>query len=240
MRMKELSEASGVPVATIKFYLRERLLPAGERTQPNQSQYTDAHLGRIRLIRALIEVGGLSVAAARGVIAVLDLPGQSVHHVLGLAQHAMVPPMSTPDTAEFRAARDRVEETLGRLGWDVSPDNAGLDGAATVLRTMAELDQPRLADLLEPYARAAELVATADLDAVTGAGAGGDRDAMVETAVIGMVVGESLLLHLRRLAEEHVSVQRLARRAAGPQHPDPRPTPLPPTNPTVPTDRSES
>jgi len=88
MRMKELSEASGVPVATIKFYLRERLLPAGERTQPNQSQYTDAHLGRIRLIRALIEVGGLSVAGARGVIAVLDLPGQSVHNVLGLAQHA--------------------------------------------------------------------------------------------------------------------------------------------------------
>ena len=78
---------------------------------------------------------------------------------------------------------------------------------------MAELDQPRLADLLEPYARAAELVATADLDAVAGAGADadGDRDAMVETAVIGMVVGESLLLHLRRLAEEHVSAQRLSR-----------------------------
>ena len=244
--MKELSEASGVPVATIKFYLRERLLPAGERTQPNQSQYTDAHLGRIRLIRALIEVGGLSVAGARGVIGVLDLPGQSVHNVLGLAQHAMVPPMSTPDTAEFRAARDRVEETLGRLGWVVSPDNAGLDGAASVLRTMAELDQPRLADLLEPYARAAEVVATADLGAVAGAGADADddRDAMVETAVIGMVVGESLLLHLRRLAEEHVSVQRLAKRAgphlAAATPATPPPAMSQPAISTVPTDRSAS
>ena len=244
MRMKDLSEASGVPVATIKFYLRERLLPAGERTQPNQSQYTDVHLRRIKLIRALIEVGGLSVAGARGVIAVLDLPGQSVHNVLGLAQHAMIPPTPTPDTAEFRAARDQVQDTLGRLGWDVSPNNPGLHGAATVLRTMAELDQPRLADLLEPYARAAEMAAAADLDAVTGAGAGGDRDAMVETAVIGMVVGESLLLHLRRLAEEHVSVQRLAKRAgphlAAATPATPPPAMSQPAISTVPTDRSAS
>src|SRR6476659_10282813 len=98
--MKELSEASGVPVATIKFYLRERLLPAGERTHPNQSLYNDAHLRRIRLIRALIEVGGLSVATARGVIAIIDLPGQSVHNVLGLAQHAMAQATRVSETAE--------------------------------------------------------------------------------------------------------------------------------------------
>jgi DNA-binding transcriptional MerR regulator len=210
MRMQELSAASGVPVATIKFYLRERLLPAGERTQPNQSRYGDAHLRRIRLIRALIEVGGLSVAGARGVIAVLDLPGQNVHNVLGLAQYAMAPPIAAPDTDEFRAARGRVDETVDRLGWHVSQENAGRNGAALVLSTMAELHQHRLIDILEPYARAAETAATADLDAVGAAGADGDRDAMVETAVIGMVVGESLLLHLRRMAEEHVSAQRLS------------------------------
>src|SRR6478735_2327031 len=98
MRMKELSEASGVPVATIKFYLRERLLPAGERTHPNQSRYTVAHLRRIRLIRALIDVGGLSVAGARGVTAVLDLPGQDLHNVLGLVGQAMPRPLLPPDT----------------------------------------------------------------------------------------------------------------------------------------------
>jgi DNA-binding transcriptional MerR regulator len=211
MRMKELSEASGVPVATIKFYLRERLLPAGQRTHPNQSLYGDAHLRRIRLIRALLEVGGLSVASARGVIAVLDLPSQSVHNVLGLAQHAMTPTVSPPDTEEFRTARQRVDQTLDRLGWQVSPDSPGRDGAALVLSTMSDLHQDRLADVLEPYARAAETAATADLQAVRAAGADGDRDAMVETAVIGMVVGEALLLHLRRMAQEHVSAQRLSR-----------------------------
>ncbi len=209
MRMKELSEASGVPVATIKFYQRERLLPAGERTHPNQSLYSEAHLRRIRLIRALIEVGGLSVAAARGVIGVIDLPGQSVHNVLGLAQHAMAPATSVPETAEFLAARQRVDDLVERLDWHVSAENAGRDGAAAVLATLETLQQPLLANVLEPYARAAEVAALADLDAVAAAG---DRDAMVETAVIGMVVGEALTLHLRRMAQEHVSSQRLSSR----------------------------
>jgi len=211
--MKELGAASGVPVATIKFYLRERLLPAGERSRPNQSDYSQAHLRRLRLIRALIDVGGLSVAAARGVTSVLDLPGQSVHSVLGLAQQAMAPPTAMPDTAEFQAARTRVDDLLDTLGWHVSPESSGRDGAAAVLASLADLDQPGLADVLEPYAHACELAARADLAAV---GAAADRDSKVETAVIGMVVGETLMLHLRRMAQEHVSAQRLS------QHPQQR------------------
>ena len=38
MRMAELSRRTGVPVPTIKYYLREGLLPPGERTSPNQAQ----------------------------------------------------------------------------------------------------------------------------------------------------------------------------------------------------------
>jgi hypothetical protein len=75
-----------------------------------------------------------------------------------------------------------------------------------VLSTFAALEQPGLIDVLEPYARAAESAARADLDAVAAAG---DRDSMVETAVIGMVVGEALTLHLRRMAQESVSAQRI-------------------------------
>ncbi len=62
MRMAALSEASGVPVPTIKFYLREGLLPPGHRTSPNQSQYDDEHVRRLALIRSLTEIGGYSLA----------------------------------------------------------------------------------------------------------------------------------------------------------------------------------
>ena len=62
MRISELSRTSDVPVATIKYYLRERLLPEGRRTSATQAQYDDSHLARLRLIRALLGPGGLSVA----------------------------------------------------------------------------------------------------------------------------------------------------------------------------------
>ena len=35
MRIAELSQTTGVPVPTIKYYLREGLLPSGELTSPN-------------------------------------------------------------------------------------------------------------------------------------------------------------------------------------------------------------
>ncbi|RAC11977.1 MerR family transcriptional regulator, partial [Burkholderia multivorans] len=54
MRISELSRRSDVPVATIKYYLREGLLPAGERTSATQAVYTDAHVNRLALIRALL------------------------------------------------------------------------------------------------------------------------------------------------------------------------------------------
>ena len=39
MRISELSAQTGVPVPTIKYYLREGLLPEGERSAPTQAAY---------------------------------------------------------------------------------------------------------------------------------------------------------------------------------------------------------
>ena len=37
MRISELARRSGLPVATVKYYLREGLLPAGEPTAATQA-----------------------------------------------------------------------------------------------------------------------------------------------------------------------------------------------------------
>lgn len=68
MRMAELSRRSGVPVSSIKLYLREGLLPHGVRTAANQARYDDEHLQRLAMVRSLIEVGGLRVARVRAVL----------------------------------------------------------------------------------------------------------------------------------------------------------------------------
>src|SRR5438105_27350 len=94
MRIGELSRRTGVPVATIKFYTREGLLPPGERTSPNQVAYADAHVRRLKLVRAMLEVGGLSVAAARDVLAEVDATERSLHGMLGAAQTAVTKPVA--------------------------------------------------------------------------------------------------------------------------------------------------
>src|SRR5687768_16483600 len=91
MRIAELSRVSGVPVATIKFYLRDRLLPEGRRTSPNQAQYEDTHVQRLRLIRALVGVGGLSLAAAREVLTQIDEPTGLTLDLLGTAHRVVAP-----------------------------------------------------------------------------------------------------------------------------------------------------
>ncbi|WP_181957577.1 MerR family transcriptional regulator [Streptomyces paludis] len=84
MRISELSRLSGVPNATIKYYLREGLLPAGRATGATQAEYDESHLKRLRLIRALIGVRGLSVAATKQLLDTLAEGHTDTHHVLGL------------------------------------------------------------------------------------------------------------------------------------------------------------
>ena len=200
MRMAELSRASGIPVATIKFYLRERLLQTGERTGPNQARYGDNHLRRLRLIRGLLEVGGLSVAAAREVIDAVDseLP---LAHSFGVAQRAVSARIDPGDiNSRALAAIDRLVD-----GWQISGDNPGRLAAARVLQTLEALGQRDERNWFSRYAAAALLVAEADLDQVE---ARGSREAMAETVVIGTVLGDALFSGLRRAAQEHVSVVR--------------------------------
>ena len=72
MRIAELSRRSGVPVPTIKYYLREGLLPGGTPTGRNQADYDERHLHRLRLVRALVDVGQVSIAGAREVLGAVD------------------------------------------------------------------------------------------------------------------------------------------------------------------------
>ena len=53
MRISALATAADVPLATVKFYLREGLLHPGAATSATQASYDESHVRRIRLIRAL-------------------------------------------------------------------------------------------------------------------------------------------------------------------------------------------
>ena len=52
MKISELSAQSAVSIASIKYYIREGVLAAGEPTAANQADYGEEHLDRLRLIRS--------------------------------------------------------------------------------------------------------------------------------------------------------------------------------------------
>jgi DNA-binding transcriptional MerR regulator len=209
MRIAELSRDSGVPVPTIKYYVREGLLKPGELTSPNQARYDDSHVRRLKLIRALSEVGGLSIAAIRDLLAAAGSQATSLHDALGKAQYATTPGYRyQPSDAAWEAAGEHADALIRRRGWRVRPDSPARQLLASVLAALRDLGQDDLLTLADAYTAPAEQIAAADLAAILRRGS---RDSQLEGVVIGTVLGDTLLAALRRLAEENAS----ARAASG-------------------------
>ncbi len=202
MRISELAEATGVALPTLKYYLREGLLMPGESTSRTRAEYAEAHVERVRLVRALVESGGLGIAAVRSVLAALDGPPALSHELLGTA-HAALPPPVEPVPAE---ATEEVRAWLEELGWEVWLDGplVGSLARAVADARAAGVELPP-ADLTA-YAEAARAVAEVDL-AATGRTAT-PADAM-HLVVVGTVMVDPVLITLRRLAQEVVSREAL-------------------------------
>ncbi|HEY0692091.1 MAG TPA: MerR family transcriptional regulator [Kribbella sp.] len=206
MRIGELSERSGVAVPTIKYYVREGLVPTGLRTKANQVQYGEAHLRRLRLVRALLEVGELSVATARVVIAVLDDPDESALTSMGKAAYALAGGFPAPTPAADTTGETRVDELLDRHGWTVGPNNPARAQLASAVAAAEALGLGDALDLLDRYAEAAYSVAEADVELVLSPET---MDEATERMLVWTVVGDRALSALRRLAQESVAVKRM-------------------------------
>jgi DNA-binding transcriptional MerR regulator len=69
LKMSALARLSGVPAATIKFYLREGLLPASPvRTSPNMAYYDASLVPRIKAIKELQRTRFLPLRLIRGLL----------------------------------------------------------------------------------------------------------------------------------------------------------------------------
>jgi DNA-binding transcriptional MerR regulator len=203
VRISELSERSGVPVATIKYYLREGLLSPGQKTSRTQAGYDDTHLARLRLIRAFLEVGGLTISATRRVLAVMDDETIPFGVAAGVAS-SVLPGSAPAESTGGRGDRELAALAAART-WNIDDRAVGWALAARVIDDYAALGRTDLLDTLEVYADAAERVAAADLRVTEAAP---DRAAMTETVVVGTVLGDALLAGLRRMVHESISRER--------------------------------
>ncbi|MFE1265578.1 MerR family transcriptional regulator [Streptomyces albogriseolus] len=217
MRISELSRRSGVSIPTIKYYLRDGLLPAGRPTAANQAEYDEDHVRRLRLIRSLIGVRGLSVSATKDVLAAVDEQQGDMHLLLGLVLGALPversgrPPRrdgaAEPAGAGAAAggAAGDVAALTAEMGWKTSPNPPAAQVVAETLETMRALGVDYDWRSLVPYAELADRAARLDLDQLPDAG---DPLQQAERAVLLTVLLEPALLALRRLAQEHHSALR--------------------------------
>lgn len=205
MWMAELSERSGVPVATIKYYLREKLLPAGEATGATRASYDEGHVHRLRLIRALVSVGGLGLERVRAVLAAIDDDKADLHEVLASAHEELSP---EPESEVSDESRSQVASVVKRLRWKVRPEGRHSAALGAALDAMSAAGQPLDLQALTTYADAAALVAKAEIDSMSSTM---DREDAATYAVTGTVLAEPVLLALRRMAQEHHSNRRFGR-----------------------------
>jgi DNA-binding transcriptional MerR regulator len=203
MRIGELSRRTGATVPTIKYYIREGLLPSGRPTAANQADYDESHVARLDLIRALREVAGLPVATIRATLEAMTAPGPDATagaHV-GVALAALSEPLDVPDAeAEaYATAGERVDAVLATIGWDVDADStARADLVRAVVAIDRNVDSGASADTLAAYASAAAALAAHEIpDDWDPAGA---PDEALRYAVLGTVLYEPVLTAMRRLA----------------------------------------
>jgi DNA-binding transcriptional MerR regulator len=206
--MAELSRETEVPVPTVKYYIREGLLPSGSPRAPNQAEYGQDHVRRLRLIRVLREVGGLGITQVRRVLEAIDAEKLSLHEVLGRAHHALAPSEEpTEPSRELARAKEKVDRFIEDLEWRVSADAPARWTLAVALLALERLWGVQGPETFLPYARVADRVAASELasrppnDSVPGT---------VEWMVVGTVVYEAVLTALRRLAQEHHSATKFA------------------------------
>ena len=164
MKISELVDQSGVPLSTIKFYLREGLLPSGQRHESNQARYGAIHVERLRLIVALREVAGLSLEAVRAVLGELDVGWEGGDPVGEALRANLMGSTAQADPTTKDELEETTQEVLGfldSLDWTSTEHERHLyaDSIATSLVQVRRYLFPDFpVGALAPYARVAWLL----------------------------------------------------------------------------------
>lgn len=205
MRISELAAQSGVSVATIKYYLREGLLPPGTKVGARRAEYGGVHLARLQLLRVLREVGDMPVSDLKNVVDAIDDGALSAHEMNGAAYDALAR-TSGVVSPEMRALAALIVQ---EAGWrHARPDSPAVDDLAALLGVIGDLGAMFDTSEAAKYLGLIDALAAYEVGRVYAAELDQDRDAIVQRMVIGQVVFGQLLLSLRRIAHEHHSALR--------------------------------
>ncbi len=131
LKISELADASGVPVATVRHYLREGLLPEPVKTSRNMAYYPPEFVERIRLIKQLQEERFMPLRVIRDLLDRDDAEPERLRAMIELEdrilEQALAGERERIPAEEVRSRYEVPREVLDRLAeLDVlSPDRRG-------------------------------------------------------------------------------------------------------------------
>src|SRR5438093_6810747 len=119
LKISELAERSGVPVATVRHYLREGLLPEPVKTSRNMAYYPPEFVERIRVIKQLQEDRFMPLRVIRDLLDRQDAEPERLRAMIELEdrilERALAGERERVPADEVRSRYDLPREVLERL-----------------------------------------------------------------------------------------------------------------------------
>jgi len=202
VRISELAEQTSVSVATVKYYIREGMLAAGDPTGPRRATYDDSHVQRIKLIKALTGPAGLSVSQAKAILQIIDEPTSSLNDRLAAAT-AVLADAAGVDMETDDESYPRAREIVGWLGepYRAEPPAAALLESA--LHAVEAAGFQLHPNQFAVYGEHMLAIAASEIANIPT-----DPAEAVQYAVLGTVLFEPVLTAIRRLGQQSLVKRR--------------------------------
>lgn len=145
MRMRDLEKASGVGRETIRYYIREGLLPEPDKPSRNSARYSDVHVARLKAIKRLQEERFLPLAVIRTLLEAQDGERWLLPEAFPMLEETLAARLAGPGPARVALADlglpahqvDHLEDLM----ISVSDDDGTISARdAAILRTVQRLD----------------------------------------------------------------------------------------------------
>lgn len=203
MKLRELSDRTGAPVTSIKFWIREAILPAGALRNQTTAVYDDAHIERIELILTLRDSFGLPVTRIRELTSLIDDPAVPLLDVMEHCQ-LVATGLSAEGAGAARASGHaaQVDAMVRSVGW---PDASSVarDALAVALHDAGSAGVSFDADLLLQHAEALSTIAGADIVSIR---TDGSRDTVARNLLLGATAQNRVFNAMNQLAHTSAAI----------------------------------
>ncbi|WP_164157325.1 MerR family transcriptional regulator [Sandarakinorhabdus rubra] len=142
--MRDLEKASGVGRETIRFYIREGLLPEPDKPSRNSARYSDVHVARLKAIKRLQEERFLPLSVIRTLLEAEDGDRWLLPDMFPMLEATLAQRLAEAGPARVALSDlglpDHQQDHLAELMITVAEDGTVSGRDAAILRTVQKLD----------------------------------------------------------------------------------------------------